>query len=68
MSLNNLYSCYILYNHILISDCDVHIIFRRQVKKSKSMIQLLLFGDETNEDDIKSKNIRQTGELYYAVK
>ncbi|KAJ9578239.1 hypothetical protein L9F63_005538, partial [Diploptera punctata] len=33
---------------------------RRQVKKSKSVIQLLLFGDETNEDDIKSKNIRQT--------
>ncbi|XP_066995250.1 small G protein signaling modulator 3 homolog [Anabrus simplex] len=33
---------------------------RRQVKKSKSMIQLLLFGEETSEDDIKSKNIRQT--------
>ncbi|XP_069671579.1 small G protein signaling modulator 3 homolog isoform X1 [Periplaneta americana] len=33
---------------------------RRQVKKNKSVIQLLLFGDETNEDDIKSKNIRQT--------
>ncbi|KAJ8873633.1 hypothetical protein PR048_024455 [Dryococelus australis] len=33
---------------------------RRQVKKSKSMIQLLLFGDETTEEDIKSKNIRQT--------
>ncbi|XP_021918012.1 small G protein signaling modulator 3 homolog isoform X2 [Zootermopsis nevadensis] len=33
---------------------------RRQIKKSKSVIQLLLFGDETNEDDIKSKNIRQT--------
>lgn len=33
---------------------------RRQVKKSKSVIQLLLFGDENNEDDIKSKNIRQT--------
>jgi hypothetical protein len=25
------------------------------------VIQLLLFGDETNEDDTKSKNIRQTG-------
>jgi hypothetical protein len=35
--------------------------FRRQIKKSKSVIQLLLFGDETNEDDTKSKNIRQTG-------
>ncbi|KAK7793285.1 hypothetical protein R5R35_004989 [Gryllus longicercus] len=33
---------------------------RRQVKKSKSVIQLLLFGEETNEEDIKSKNIRQT--------
>jgi small G protein signaling modulator 3 len=33
---------------------------RRQVKRNKSVIQLLLFGDETTEDDIKSKNIRQT--------
>lgn len=33
---------------------------RRQMKKSKSMIQLLLFGEETTEEDIKSKNIRQT--------
>jgi hypothetical protein len=35
-------------------------IFRRQVKRNKSVIQLLLFGDETTEDDIKCKNIRQT--------
>ncbi|XP_077286279.1 small G protein signaling modulator 3 homolog isoform X2 [Arctopsyche grandis] len=33
---------------------------RRQVKKSKSMIQMLLFGDETSEDDIKCKNVKQT--------
>ncbi|XP_046386904.1 small G protein signaling modulator 3 homolog [Ischnura elegans] len=33
---------------------------RRQVKKSKSMLQVLLFGDEDGEEDIKSKNIRQT--------
>ncbi|KAL1122962.1 hypothetical protein AAG570_003286 [Ranatra chinensis] len=33
---------------------------RRQVKKSKSVIQLLLFGDEVTEEDIKSKNIKQT--------
>ncbi|XP_075222626.1 small G protein signaling modulator 3 homolog isoform X2 [Lycorma delicatula] len=33
---------------------------RRQVKKSKSVIQLLLFGDEVTEEDIKSKNVRQT--------
>lgn len=33
---------------------------RRQVRKSKSVIQLLLFGDEVTEEDIKSKNIRQT--------
>uniref|UniRef100_A0A069DX50 Small G protein signaling modulator 3 n=1 Tax=Panstrongylus megistus TaxID=65343 RepID=A0A069DX50_9HEMI len=33
---------------------------RRHVKKSKSVIQLILFGDEITEDDIKSKNIRQT--------
>lgn len=32
---------------------------RRQVKKNKSVIQLLLFN-ETNEDDIKCKNIKQT--------
>lgn len=33
---------------------------RRQVRKSKSVIQLLLFGDEVTEEDIKSKNIKQT--------
>ncbi|XP_039282761.1 small G protein signaling modulator 3 homolog isoform X2 [Nilaparvata lugens] len=33
---------------------------RRQMKKSKSVIQLILFGDEVTEEDIKSKNIRQT--------
>ncbi|XP_046658527.1 small G protein signaling modulator 3 homolog isoform X1 [Homalodisca vitripennis] len=33
---------------------------RRQVKKNKSVIQLLLFGDEVTEEDIKSKNIKQT--------
>nr|CAD7426265.1 unnamed protein product [Timema monikensis] len=33
---------------------------RRQVKKSRSMIQLLLFGEETSEEDFKSKNIKQT--------
>lgn len=32
------------------------------MKKSKSVIQLILFGDEVTEEDIKSKNIRQTGE------
>nr|CAD7260205.1 unnamed protein product [Timema shepardi] len=32
----------------------------RQVKKSRSMIQLLLFGEETSEEDFKSKNIKQT--------
>lgn len=33
---------------------------RRQVKKNKSMIQMLLFGDEDSEDDAKSKNVKQT--------
>uniref|UniRef100_T1J9C7 RUN and TBC1 domain-containing protein 3 n=1 Tax=Strigamia maritima TaxID=126957 RepID=T1J9C7_STRMM len=33
---------------------------RRHLKKSKSMLQLFLFGDEDDLDDIKSKNIRQT--------
>lgn len=33
---------------------------RRQVKKTKSVIQLLLFGDMDGEDDIKLKNIKQT--------
>lgn len=32
---------------------------RRQVKKTKSVIQLLLFNEET-EDDVKCKNIKQT--------
>lgn len=33
--------------------------FRRQVKKSKSVIHLLLFNEEA-EDDVKCKNIKQT--------
>lgn len=33
---------------------------RRQVKKSKSVIQMLLFNNGTDEDDIKSKNVKQT--------
>lgn len=34
---------------------------RRQVKKTKSMFQTLLFGgDSSNDDDIRNKNIRQT--------
>lgn len=37
----------------------VFIIFRRQVKKSKSVIHLLFFNEPV-EDDIKSRNIRQT--------
>ncbi|KAJ6634825.1 Small G protein signaling modulator 3 like, partial [Pseudolycoriella hygida] len=33
----------------------------RQVKKSKSMFQTLLFGgDSSNDDDVRNKNIRQT--------
>lgn len=31
------------------------------MKKNKSVIQLLLFGDVDGEEDIKLKNIRQTG-------
>ncbi|KAK6639092.1 Small G protein signaling modulator 3 [Polyplax serrata] len=33
---------------------------RRQVKKSKSMLQLLLFGEEAIDTDLKSKNIKHT--------
>lgn len=34
---------------------------RRQVKKSKSMFQLLFFGnDDKSDDELKNKNIRQT--------
>ena len=36
---------------------------RRQVRRSKSMISVILFGDETSTDDVKTKNIRQTGEF-----
>lgn len=38
---------------------------RRQIRKSRSLMQVLLFGDEINEDNskvsLKCKNIRQTG-------
>lgn len=33
--------------------------FRRQIKKNKSVIQLLLFNEQ-DDNDIKSKNIKQT--------
>lgn len=35
------------------------VLFRRQVKKSKSVIQMLFFNEPV-ENDIKSRNIRQT--------
>jgi len=31
------------------------------MKRSKSMLQAILFGNDDGEDDTKSKNIRQTG-------
>ncbi|XP_037091699.1 small G protein signaling modulator 3 homolog [Pollicipes pollicipes] len=33
---------------------------RRQMRRSKSMISVILFGDETSADDAKTKNVRQT--------
>lgn len=33
---------------------------RRQMKKHKSMFQMIFFGDEATDEDIKSKNVRQT--------
>ncbi|XP_076366122.1 small G protein signaling modulator 3 homolog isoform X2 [Tachypleus tridentatus] len=33
---------------------------RRQLRRSRSMVQLILFGDDDNRDDVRSKNIRQT--------
>lgn len=33
---------------------------RRQMKKSKSLLQTLLFGGDSSEDDAKAKNVRQT--------
>lgn len=33
---------------------------RRQMKKSKSLLQTLLFGGNSAEDDVKAKNVRQT--------
>lgn len=33
---------------------------RRQVKKSKSMFQMLFFGNDSTDDGLKNKNIRQT--------
>lgn len=34
---------------------------RRQMKRSKSVIQTILFGNDDSGDDAKCKNIRQTG-------
>lgn len=36
-------------------------LYRRQMKRSKSMLQTILFGNDDGEDDAKCKNIRQTG-------
>ncbi|KAJ1525754.1 hypothetical protein ONE63_008960 [Megalurothrips usitatus] len=38
----------------------ISVFYIRQVKKNKSVIQLLLFGNMDAEDDVKLKNIRQT--------
>lgn len=35
------------------------------MKRSKSMLQTILFGNDDSEDDAKSKNIRQTGTCMY---
>lgn len=40
-------------------------LYRRQMKRSKSMLQTILFGNDDGEDDAKSKNIRQTGTCMY---
>lgn len=48
------YGGHILYFHLL------KYTSRRQVKKSKSMLQLLLFGEEAIDTDLKSKNIKHT--------
>lgn len=37
---------------------------RRQMKRSKSVIQTILFGSDNSEDDAKCKNIRQTGKKF----
>lgn len=36
-------------------------VYRRQMKRSKSIVSVILFGDEISVDDAKTKNIRQTG-------
>ena len=33
---------------------------RRKVKTSRPLLQMLLFGDEEDQDDMRSKNVRQT--------
>lgn len=43
-----------------ISNLPKQHLVRRQVKKSKSMIQMLLFNKAYSEDDLKCKNIKQT--------
>ncbi|XP_026472508.1 small G protein signaling modulator 3-like isoform X1 [Ctenocephalides felis] len=49
---------YLVAEQGLVSNPKLHLT-KRQVKRSRSMIQALLFGDDTS-DDIKSKNIKQT--------
>ena len=38
---------------------------KRQMKRSKSVLSTILFGNDETEDDTKCKNIRQTGKDFY---
>lgn len=57
----------VVHTHIYLSIFLIIYLFiftmthRRQMKRSKSMLQTILFGNDSSEDDAKSKNIRQTG-------
>lgn len=47
-------------NPEIISNLPKQHLVRRQIKKSKSVIQYLLFNKTYAEDDMKCKNIKQT--------
>lgn len=49
-----------LINTDLSSNLPKQQLTRRQVKRQKSILQNLIFGEEENEEDVKTKNIHQT--------
>lgn len=53
-----MYSFQSLYSNFCIPSNSY--LFSRQVNKSKSVLEVLLFRNDQNADDLRNKNIRQT--------